>query len=183
MTEDNTTQQGRTGRDEHDQSDARAAGVSEDIQVPRGGKLTTPEDRMAALAARGPYLVLWSAATVRTFTVCLPDRTVIWHSRFHTDLAIATEEEAATVGALQAVWIAARAREEWGADTATLRLGVANSGVDRSAVESAAISSGLMLDLFAGAPENPALAHPAERWIDWWTTDLGTLIHNPQGLA
>lgn len=183
MTEDNTPSAGLPGRDRIDRLHTESARAPDSVQAASAGKLTTPEERMAALAARGPYLVLWSAATLRTFTVCRPDRTVIWHSRFHTDLAIGNDEEGATVGALQAIWIAARAREEWGADIATLRLGVANPGVDRHAVESAAISSGLMLDLFAEAPENPALAHPAERWIDWWTTDLGTLIHNPQGLA
>ncbi|MRH92200.1 hypothetical protein GFY24_33010 [Nocardia sp. SYP-A9097] len=138
---------------------------------------------MAALAARGPYLVLWTAATLRTFTVARPDRTVIWHSRFYADVVIDTIDDAAKAGALQAIWVAARACEEWGADVATLRLTVANPGIDRGAVEAAAISRGLILDLVVDALNNPAVDHPPGRWIGWWTRDLGALIHNLQGLA
>lgn len=183
MTEDNTHRSSGPDRGEGEQSGSGPADPADGNPIVRGGKITTPEDRMAALAARGPYLVLWTAATLRTFTVCRPDRTVVWHSRFHADLVIDNEVEAAKVGALQAIWIAARAREEWGADVATLRLTVARAGIDRSAVDAAAIGSGLILDLAVDTIGNPALGHPPERWVNWWTRDLGTLIHNPQGLT
>ncbi|WP_405135462.1 hypothetical protein [Nocardia sp. NBC_01388] len=182
MTEDNTPLSDQPGRDGADRSHGGSADGPDSIQALAEGKLTTPEQRMAALAARGPYLVLWTAATLRTFTVARPDRMVIWHSRFHADVVIDSTDVAAKAGALQAIWLAARARDEWGADVATLRLTVAHSGVDRTAVEVAAISSGLILDLVVDATANPALDHQIARWIDWWTSDLGTLIHNPQGL-
>ncbi|MEU6585892.1 hypothetical protein [Nocardia sp. NPDC046763] len=137
---------------------------------------------MALLAARGPQLMLWSTATLRTFTVCRPDRTVIWHARFHADLIIDSAIVAAKVAALQAIWIAARAPQEWGADVATLRLVVAQSGLEREELATAAISNGLILDLVVDATTNPALSHPDDQFIDWWTGDLGSLIRNPQGL-
>ncbi|MFE2999741.1 hypothetical protein ACFXG4_32670 [Nocardia sp. NPDC059246] len=137
---------------------------------------------MALLAARGPQLMLWSSATLRTFTLCRPDQTVIWHARFHSDLVIDTTTVAAKVAALQAIWIAARARQEWGADVATLRLVVARSGLEREELTTAAISNGLILDLVVDATANPALSHPENQFIDWWTSDLGSLIRNPQGL-
>ncbi|MFB8004886.1 hypothetical protein [Nocardia sp. NPDC056000] len=138
---------------------------------------------MADVAVRGPYLVLWNAATLGTFTVCRPDGVVFWHARFHADVVFDSAVDAAKAGALQAVWIAAKAREEWGADVATLRLTVANQGFDRAAIEVAAIASGLILELAVDPGTNPALAHPVGSWIDWWTHDLGTLIHHRQGMA
>ncbi|MFB7718223.1 hypothetical protein [Nocardia sp. NPDC056100] len=183
MTHDNTPPDSRSdsgGADliKSDNVDT-AAGV---YVVPSGGN-ATPETRMEDVAARGPYLVLWNAATLGTFTVCRPDGVVFWHARFHADVVFDSAVDAAKAGALQAVWIAAKAREEWGADVATLRLTVANQGFDRAAIEVAAIASGLILELAVDPGTNPALAHPVGSWIDWWTHDLGTLIHRRQGLV
>ncbi|MFE2997397.1 hypothetical protein ACFXG4_20575 [Nocardia sp. NPDC059246] len=179
MTQPNPSAASRRVSDGTELPSARPDAGGRDV---RPGKNTTPEERLAVLAARGPHLMLWSAATRHTFTVCRPDRAVIWHARFHADLVIDDEMIAAKVAALQAIWIAARARQEWGADIATLRLTVAQAGVERGVLETAAISSGLILDLVVDACANPALDHPEGRVIDWWTRDLGALIHNPQGL-
>lgn len=133
-------------------------------------------ERTADAATHGLHLLLWSAATRTTFTVCRPDRSVAWHAPFHGHVAIDCDQDAAEYAALQAISLAARAHKEFGAQRATLRLITAEQCPNIPVLDHAASSSGLVLDLVLDAVGHPALTHPEGHWVDWWERDLDTLI-------
>ncbi|MFX0578792.1 hypothetical protein [Nocardia nepalensis] len=139
----------------------------------------TADQRLAAMAARGPRLMLWSAATMDAFTVCRADGHVIWHDRFPSDTIIDTGAAAAETSARQAIWLAGQARTQWGAQAATLQLTLARTrGIDIENLHHAARVAALVLDVVSELVHNPAAEqctrHAA---VGWSTTDLGGLLH------
>ncbi|MBF6339751.1 hypothetical protein IU450_28250 [Nocardia abscessus] len=141
--------------------------------------------RLVAVAARGPRLMLWSAATMTTFTVCRADGQVIWHDLFLRDTAPCTGSAAAEASARQAIWLAGRARTGWGAEAATLRLILARSrGVDLENLHRAAATADLVLDVATNPVHNPAAEQCTRRdAVDWRSSDLGGLRHPHRGAA
>ncbi|MGV9678781.1 hypothetical protein ACWDSJ_26155 [Nocardia sp. NPDC003482] len=121
------------------------------------------------------WIELSSAATLSTFTVCNADQT-IWHAPFHPALFIDTPACATEIAALQAIWLAgrARARGEY-ATVVSLRLITATT-VDQRVLARAAVGSGLRLILAIDGRTNAA-RHPSQTWISWRDRDLDTLIH------
>ncbi|WP_157124430.1 hypothetical protein [Nocardia pseudovaccinii] len=145
----------------------------------------TLDQRSIAMAARGPHLTLWSAATLDTFTVCRADGQVIWHDRFPIGTVIETRTEAAEASARQAIWLAGWARTQWGADAATLHLILARGqGIDVENLHRAAVTAALVLDLVTNPVHNPAAEQCSRRdAVDLCTTDLGALLHPHQESA
>ncbi|WP_406279384.1 hypothetical protein OH799_11890 [Nocardia sp. NBC_00881] len=142
----------------------------------------TAHQQLVAMAARGPQLRLWSAATVTTFTICCADGRVIWHDLFPRDTVIASGASAAEASARQAIWLAGHACAQWGAEAATLHLILARScGVDIQSLHRAAVTAALVLDVVTDSVHNPA-AEQCRRGdaVDWYTTDLGGLLHPHQ---
>ncbi|WP_327116496.1 hypothetical protein OHB12_04755 [Nocardia sp. NBC_01730] len=134
--------------------------------------------RLAAAAARGPRLMLWSAATMDTFTICRGEGQIVWHDLFPRGTAIGTGAAAAEASAQQAIWLAGQARIQWGADVATLHLVLARSrGVDSAVLHRAALTAALVLDVVTDPVHNPAAEQCCRREaVDWSTTDLGGLF-------
>lgn len=145
--------------------------------------LSAPRRRVAAAAARGPRLRVWVAADRRQFTVCGADRTPVWHAQFHPHILLDTDKAAAELAALQALWLAGKAREHYGAAGATVRLLLAYRGVvDTDVLDALAIESGLALELAADPIANPALYYRGNAVvIDWRSADLTTLIEHQRG--
>ncbi|MGO4613028.1 hypothetical protein AB4305_03630 [Nocardia sp. 2YAB30] len=139
----------------------------------------TVHHRLSVMAARGPRLTLWSAATMTTFTVCRADGRVIWHDLFSRDTAIDGGAAAAEASAQQAIWLAGQARAQWGAEAANLHLILARSGgVDVENLHRAAVTTALVLDVVTDPVCNPAAEQCSRRdAVDWYTTDLGGLLH------
>lgn len=139
------------------------------------------EAELADLAAAGPRLMLWSAATRAQFVVCRGDGAVIWRQSFDTLTPAQTtssDADAIRVAAQQAIWLAGRARQDWGARVATLHLIMARCrGQLVGNLIQAACIAGLVLDLEADAHHNPAAAQSGGAGVvDWRHADLGSLI-------
>ncbi|WP_327097019.1 hypothetical protein OIE68_45370 [Nocardia vinacea] len=137
------------------------------------------QQRLVAKAARGPRVMLWSAATMTTFTICRADGQVLWRDLFPSGTVLGTGADAAEASARQAIWIAGQARTQWGADAATLHLILARSrGVDLENLHRAATTAGLVLDVITDPVHNPA-AEQCNRpdALDWHTTVLGALLY------
>ncbi|WP_433678329.1 hypothetical protein [Nocardia sp. CA-119907] len=141
--------------------------------------------RLVVRAARGPRVMLWSAATMTTFTVCRADGRVIWHDLFARDTVLGDGPSAAEASARQAIWIAEQARAQWGAEAATLHLILARSrGVDLENLHRDAATAGLVLDVVTDPVHNPAAEQCQRREVvDWYTTDLGGLVHPSRASA
>ncbi|MGF6885946.1 hypothetical protein ABIA39_007541 [Nocardia sp. GAS34] len=139
--------------------------------------------QVAAAAAAGPRLRVWTAAIPHLFVVCGADRKPVWHARFHRQLVIDSDREAAELAALQGLWLAGKAREDYGAGGARVSLVLAYSHtVDLDALDLMAIECGLLLDLTVDRQTNPALAYCRGSRIrtGWRTADLTTLIDHQQ---
>ncbi|WP_280337350.1 hypothetical protein [Nocardia wallacei] len=136
--------------------------------------------RLAAAAAGGPSLLLWSAAMRTAFTVCRHDRRTVWHAPFHPHVTVDGDTDSATLAALQAIWLAARARAHHTTGPATLRLLTATDGLDEPMLTRAALGDGLLLVLDTVPIGNAATEHPHGEWIDWHTTDLAALLQPPE---
>ncbi|MEU6559268.1 hypothetical protein [Nocardia nova] len=145
-----------------------------------GDHESTPEQRLAAVAARKPRLLVWTAATRDTYTICRPDGHTVAHDRFHPDLIIDSEDAATESAALQGIWLAALARGLCGADVATVRVVTARAAPDPNVLRRAAFASGLVLDLAVDAVTNPATEHRRGVWVDWRRVDLTSLIQHPR---
>lgn len=137
------------------------------------------DERLMAMAGRGPRLMLWSAATMDSFTVCRADGRVIWRDRFPNGTVIDTGAAAADASARQAIWLGGQARIQWGAQAVTLHLILARTrGVDVENLHSVARTAALVLDVVSDPVHNPA-AEQCNRpeVVDYYTTDLGGLLH------
>ncbi|WP_433664651.1 hypothetical protein ACQPW1_22425 [Nocardia sp. CA-128927] len=138
---------------------------------------------LAAAGATGPHLMLWSAATRTQFAVCRGDGQVIWRQRFEDltpQLPIASDLDASSIAAQQAIWLAGQARHDWGARVATLHLIMARCcGRLIDDLSQAAFVAGLVLDVDAD-PDNTAAACQSAVGdaVDWRHTDLGSLIQH-----
>ncbi|WP_157129231.1 hypothetical protein [Nocardia amamiensis] len=135
--------------------------------------------RLVAMAARGPRLTLWSAATMTTFTICRADGQVIWHDLFPRNTVLHTGAAAAEASARQAIWLAGQARVGWGAEAATLHLILARSRrVNLENLHHAAATADLVLDVVTDPVHNPAAEQCTRRdAVDWHSSDLGCLLH------
>ncbi|MFC9897747.1 hypothetical protein ACFVMC_29010 [Nocardia sp. NPDC127579] len=136
----------------------------------------TQDSSLSTLAAHGPHILLWTAATRAMYTICRADGQVICREPFDTaphNAAAATE-----TAARQAVWIAGCVRNNWGANAATLHLVLNNRrGVDVGRLESYAFTVGLVLDLNVAPVRNPAVRlRENGTYIDWRRAELGPLI-------
>ncbi|MGW0251113.1 hypothetical protein ACWDYH_31240 [Nocardia goodfellowii] len=131
---------------------------------------------LAARSARGPQLLLWSAATGEQATICGPDGRVIWRQRFSDlpALRVETELDAIAAAARQGIWIAGRARLEWGAETARLRLIMdrRRRSLDQSLHRHAYVA-GLALEVIADPAANPARYACADTTPVDWHPNLG----------
>ncbi|NKY43593.1 hypothetical protein [Nocardia cerradoensis] len=146
-----------------------------------GGSRSTHEQRLAVRASSGPHLLAWVAATRQTFTICRPDGHTVAHDRFHRDLIIDSGDAAVEAAALQAIWLAARGKDLWGADVATLRIVTSRLVTDPGSLRLAASSSGLVLELVVDATAtNPATSHQLGVWVDWRRVDLTCFIQHPR---
>ncbi|MFE5456106.1 hypothetical protein [Nocardia sp. NPDC056564] len=125
---------------------------------------------LAVLAARGPRLRLFSAATMISFTVCRSDGHLLWHDHFRRPAAIGTPASAAEAAARQAIWLAWRARIHAKAPAATLRLVMAHSyDITTRRLQHAAETAGLLLELSISGRHNPAAEQRARRDIVGWS--------------
>ncbi|MEU2258109.1 hypothetical protein ABZ540_33605 [Nocardia xishanensis] len=142
----------------------------------------TVHRRLVSMARRGPRVMLWSAATMETFTICRADGRVIWHNRFPDEWVIDTGVDAAETSARQAIWLAGQARAQWGAEVATLHLVLARSrGVELVRLHHAAVAAALLLEVTTDLVHHPAAEQCTRPTvIDWCGTDLGGLFV-PQG--
>lgn len=122
--------------------------------------------------------MLWTAANRTLFTICRTDGQVVWRGSFGTVLPSAGA--AAEAAARQAIWLAGYARTDWGADAATLHLGLTTDhDVDIDALERHAFALGLVLDLITAPTDNPASAQRnIKKLVDWRGIDLGALIQS-----
>ncbi|MEV0027916.1 hypothetical protein [Nocardia sp. NPDC050793] len=138
----------------------------------------TVHRRLVSMAQRGPQVMLWSAATMETFTICRADGRVIWHNRFPRECVIETGSDAAETSAKQAIWLAGQARAQWGAEVATLHLVLArNRGIELVTLHHAAVAAALLLEVTTDPVHHPAAeqcTRPTS--IDWRGTDLGGLV-------
>ncbi|MEV0766380.1 hypothetical protein [Nocardia sp. NPDC050435] len=131
---------------------------------------------LAARSARGPQLLLSCAATSEQAAICRPDGRVVWRRRFADlpDVRVVTTLDAIDAVARHAIWIAGRARLEWGAEAATLRL-----VMDRrrralhERLHRHAYGLGLSLEILADPAGNPAMAACADTTAVDWHPNLG----------
>ncbi|MFI6041948.1 hypothetical protein ACIA8C_09955 [Nocardia sp. NPDC051321] len=121
--------------------------------------------KLSRLAAKGPRLRLFSAATMTSFTICRSDGHLVWHDLFRQPATIGTPANAAEAAARQAIWLAWRARSHVRASAATLRLVMAHSyEITPRRLHHAAQTAGLVLAL-STASHNPAAEQRARRDI------------------
>ncbi|MFI6217021.1 hypothetical protein ACIBCD_33905 [Nocardia brasiliensis] len=137
------------------------------------------------LAALGPRIRLWSAATMTRFTVCAHDSRVLWHDEFTDPEAIRTAAHAAETAARQAIRLAEHARSYAGVYVARLELVVSRSrGVPCARLHQIAEAAGLVLELSTATTGDPATAQRDDRAaVDWSTSDLTTLLESGRASA
>ncbi|WP_107657523.1 hypothetical protein [Nocardia suismassiliense] len=141
--------------------------------------------KLAVLAAKGPRLRLFSAATMVSFTICRSDGRLVWHDVFKNPAAIGTGAIAAEAAARQAIWLAALAREQAGEPAATLRLVMAQSyEITTRRLRHAARTAGLVLELTTSGRRNPAAEQRARRDAVYWSAaDLRSLFDTDEESA
>ncbi|WP_040831640.1 hypothetical protein [Nocardia jiangxiensis] len=141
--------------------------------------------RVAAEAARGPRLAMCAAARRDRFAVCAMDGTPVWLAAFHADLIVDSEAIAIELAGMHALWLAERVRERCTASAAMVRLVLTpRHPMTAVVLDTAAIATGLVLELVVDAPVNPAVELCATgALIDWRRADLGTLIDDPRNAS
>ncbi|MFD4433262.1 hypothetical protein [Nocardia sp. NPDC058497] len=136
------------------------------------------------MAATGPKLMVWSAATLEAFTVCAATGRLIWHEPF-TEHTAPDGVTAATTSAEKAIELAGHTLREWGAEAGVLRLNLARSrGLDQPRLHRIASATGLVLEIATIGAHNPAAeqcTHPDP--AIWRTADLVELWQPPETVS
>jgi len=134
-------------------------------------------------ASRGPRLALWCAGTHTHFAVARAGGHIIWRER-HTHAGIVRPAQAAKSAAQHAIRVAGRARVEWGADAATLRLTMDRThGVDLLGLHHRALAANLLLEPVTGPASTPAADADGDSTLSWHGSDPATLIAVEEGLS
>ncbi|MBF6125541.1 hypothetical protein [Nocardia brasiliensis] len=143
------------------------------------------QHQRSRLAALGPRIRLWSAATMTRFTVCAHDGRVLWRDEFTDPEAIRTAADAAETAARQAIRLAEHARTYAGVYVARLVLVVSRSrGVPCARLHQVAEAAGLALELSTATTGNPAAVQREDRGaVDWSTSDLNALLESGRASA
>ncbi|WP_378741190.1 hypothetical protein [Nocardia brasiliensis] len=141
--------------------------------------------KLAMLAAKGPRLRLFCAATMTSFTICRSDGHLVWHDIFRHPAAIGTPAIATEAAARQAIWLAWRARSHTEVPAARLRLDMAHSyEITTRRLHHAAQTAGLLLEVSTTGRHNPAAQQRTRRdAVDWAATDLATLFDTDEESA
>ncbi|MBF6100559.1 hypothetical protein IU510_21100 [Nocardia cyriacigeorgica] len=134
-------------------------------------------------ASRGPCLALWCSGTRTHFTVARAGGHIIWRDR-HPHVGPVRPARAAKSAAQQAIRVAGRARVEWGAEAATLRLTMDRThGVDLLGLHHRALAANLLLELVVDPARTPAAYADGDSTLSWHGSDPATLIAVDQGLS
>lgn len=155
-----------------------------DYQAMRGSVHVVYACASASIAARATTRFSMSAAADRVtgkFAVCGRSGDVIWHDtfdRFDHDLNGLRSNQCAadTAAAHKAIFLASRARCQFGADAAALRLTMATDELDTAALQRAAFAADLTLELNvrSNPPALPWCRLPGSR--QWLETDLPAVL-------
>lgn len=158
----------------------RVAGVDIDAIRELNQAQNRVEPVFVAQAARGPRLALWCAGTRTRFTVARAGGELIWRDR-HPHTWPVHPTRAAKSAAGQAIWVAGRARAEWGAEAATLRLTMDRShGVDLLGLHQRALAFNLLLELVTDPLHNPAARAKGAATVEWHGSDPAVLIDSAE---
>ncbi|WP_040797769.1 hypothetical protein [Nocardia higoensis] len=134
-------------------------------------------------ASRGPRLALWCAGTRTHFAVARAGGQLIWRDR-HPHACPVRLAQAAKSSAQQAIRVAGRARVEWGAEAAALRLTMDRThGVDLLGLHHRALAANLLLELVTDPAHALAAQADGDSTLSWHGSDPATLIAVEEGLS